>query len=68
MESLTPVSLVHFYDVRSRRIACGVRGADLRSSKHPRQVTCEPCVALIGERPQLGAVPDEAGSAAGAAP
>lgn len=63
MESLTPTALIHYYDTRSRQIACGVRGADLRSTKHPRQVTCESCVALVGERPQLAAVPGEADTA-----
>ncbi len=51
MEALRPASLVHFYDTRSRRIACGASGLDHRSTKHPRQVTCDACVALLGERP-----------------
>ena len=51
MEALTPASLVHFYDTRSRRIVCGVSGFDHRSTKHPRQVTCRACVAILGERP-----------------
>jgi len=50
MNALTPASLVHFFDVRSRRIVCGVSGFDHRSTKHPRQVTCQACVALLGER------------------
>jgi hypothetical protein len=51
MEALTPASLVHFFDTRSRRIACGVSGVDHRSTKHRRQVTCRACVAILGERP-----------------
>ena len=67
MEELTPASPVHFYDTRSHRIACGLRGFDQRSTKYPRLVTCRACVALLGERPSLAAA---AGSepTAGAAP
>lgn len=50
MDELTPVNVVHFFDTRSRTIACGATGQDRRSTKHPRQVTCQACVALIGER------------------
>jgi hypothetical protein len=56
MNSLKPAALVHFYDTRSRAIACGVGSFDHRSTKHPRQVTCHSCVELIGERPSLAAV------------
>jgi hypothetical protein len=68
MDELTPVSSpVHFYDTRSRQIACGVHGFDQRSTKYPRMVTCHACVALLGQRPSLagaaGSVPT-----AGAAP
>jgi hypothetical protein len=69
MEALTPVSLVHFYDTRSRRIACGVSGFDHRSTKHRRQVTCPACVALLGERPSLAEAPGpDSDASAGAAP
>ncbi|GAO04736.1 hypothetical protein [Anaeromyxobacter sp. PSR-1] len=44
----TPASLVHFYDTRTHAIACGAEGPDRRSTKHPRQVTCQSCVALSG--------------------
>jgi hypothetical protein len=67
MDSLTPVALVHFYDTQAHRIACGVNGYDHRSTKHPRQVTCQACVALLGERPFLSHAADPGGSA-GAAP
>ncbi len=50
---LTPTSVIHFYDTRTHRIACGASGNDRRSTKHPRQVTCQACVALIGERASL---------------
>ncbi len=59
MESLTPASLVHFYDTHSHRIACGVRGFDQRSTKHPRQVTCKACVGVIAERSRLTTAQDE---------
>jgi hypothetical protein len=44
----TAVSKVHFYDTHTRTIACGLRGFDHRSTKHPRQVTCGPCVERLG--------------------
>ncbi len=65
---LTPTALVHFYDTRSHRIACGVSGLDHRSTKHARQVTCRACVALLGERPFLAPVADPAASGAAGAP
>ena len=64
---LTPVSLVHYYDTQAHRIVCGVSGRDHRSTKHPRQVTCQACVALLGERPFASGAADPAGTA-GAAP
>lgn len=66
MEALTPASLVHFYDTHSRRIVCGVSGFDHRSTKHPRQVTCQACVALIGKRPSLAEAPGSDASAGAA--
>ncbi len=54
MDALTPASLVHFDDTNARRIACGVSAFDHRSTKHARQVTCQACVALLGERPFAG--------------
>jgi hypothetical protein len=53
MNALIAASPVHFYDTRSRSIACGARGLDHRSTKHPRQVTCQACVALLGARASL---------------
>ncbi len=67
MEGLTPASLVHFYDTHAHKIACGVSSVDHRSTKHPRQVTCEACIALLGERPSHAMAPG-ADPAAGAAP
>jgi hypothetical protein len=66
VNDLTPISLIHFYDTRTRRIACGVSGSDHRSTKHPRQVTCRACVALLGERPSLAGLVGEEASAGGA--
>jgi hypothetical protein len=56
MDALTPASLVHFYDTNLRRIACGASRSDHRSTKHARQVTCQACIALLGERPFVGGV------------
>jgi hypothetical protein len=66
MEELTPAALVHFYDTHTRRIVCGVSGADHRSTKHPRQVTCQACIAHLGQRTSLAAAGSDA--TAGAAP
>lgn len=44
-------SVVHFYDTRTHGILCGVRGAENRSTKHARGVTCHACVGLLAERP-----------------
>jgi hypothetical protein len=65
MDDLIPASLVHFYDTRIRRIACGVSGYDHRSTKHARQVTCQACVALLGQhRSQAAESAAEASAAA----
>lgn len=56
---LMPTSLIHFYDTSTHRIACGASGQDHRSTKHPRQVTCQACVALIGERAAGASAPAE---------
>jgi hypothetical protein len=67
MDALTPAVLIHFYDTRSHAIACGAHGVDVRSTKHARQVTCDACVALLGERASLagaaGAEPSPGASA-----
>jgi hypothetical protein len=54
MEALTPASLVHYYDTRLRRILCGVRGFEQRSSKHSREVTCQACIGLLGKQLSAG--------------
>lgn len=66
MEGLTPAAVIHFYDTRTHHIACGVSGFDHRSTKHPRQVTCQACVALIAERQSLPTATDAEASAFGA--
>jgi hypothetical protein len=58
-------SAVHFYDVDARAIACGVRGADHRSTKHPRGVTCEACLEHL-ERREPSAARMSEGAASGA--
>jgi hypothetical protein len=66
MDSLIPVALVHFYDTSLHRIVCGKRGAEHRSTKHARSVTCDACLGLLRERPTLAA-PNEAVEPAGGA-
>jgi hypothetical protein len=51
MSELNAASIIHFYDTRTRRILCGVRGAEHHSTKHPRSVTCHFCVGLLSDRP-----------------
>jgi hypothetical protein len=63
MEALTNTPLVHFFDTRLRRILCGLRGFEHRSTKHSRAVTCQACVGLLGTRP-MTAGPAEADTAA----
>jgi hypothetical protein len=67
MEALTPISLVHYYDTRLRRILCGLRGFEHRSSKHSREVTCQACIGLLGKQPSAGA-PTASDAPPGAAP
>jgi hypothetical protein len=38
--------MVHYFDVETRRIACGVAGLE-RSTKHVRGVTCPACLELL---------------------
>jgi hypothetical protein len=54
---LTAASVVHFFDTSTHRILCGVRGAEHRSTKHSRGVTCHACVGLLAERPMRDAGP-----------
>jgi hypothetical protein len=53
MDALEPNTAIHFYDTNTRGIACGVRGPEYRSTKHPRGVTCHRCLALIGKQATL---------------
>lgn len=67
MNELNAASVIHFYDTRTRGIACGVRGAEHHSTKHPRSVTCRVCVGVIADRVARGAdaahgAPDQASS------
>jgi hypothetical protein len=57
MNALTPTSVVHYFDTRTHGILCGVHGADHRSTKHSRSVTCHACVGLLRERPAMPAAP-----------
>ncbi len=69
MDELAPVSVIHFYDVRSRETLCGLRGFEHRSTKYARGVTCPACVGLLHERLAPDAHPGEddgRGSAASA--
>ena len=51
MNSVTSMALVHYFDTHLRRILCGLRGSEHRSTKHSRGVTCEACIGLLGTRP-----------------
>ncbi len=55
MPELIAASVIHFYDTRTHGILCGVHGAEHRSTKHPRGVTCHACVGLLGDRRALDA-------------
>ena len=57
MDALTSSTPMHFYDTRLHEIACGVRGAQHRSTKHARFVTCAACIALAGKRSAEAARP-----------
>jgi hypothetical protein len=62
MSDLMAVSVIHFYDTSTHGILCGVRGAEHRSTKHARGVTCSACVGLLADRPlrDAGAAPEAA--------
>lgn len=51
MDDLIAASPVHYFDTSLHRIACGVRGADHRSTKHSRDVTCDACLGLLRDQP-----------------
>jgi hypothetical protein len=63
MDALTPTSVIHYFDTRTHAILCGVRGAEHRSTKHSRGVTCHSCVGMLRDRPALAHDAD-AGAAA----
>jgi hypothetical protein len=42
-------------ETRTRGILCGVRGAEHRSTKHSRGVTCRACVGLLDAQRALDA-------------
>jgi hypothetical protein len=67
MDNVIPVALVHFYDTSLHRILCGKRGAEHRSTKHARGVTCDACLGLLRERPTLAAASEAVEPAGGAA-
>ncbi len=50
MDELNTIPIVHYFDTQLHRILCGVRGADHRSTKHARGVSCPTCVGLMGSR------------------
>jgi hypothetical protein len=58
---LIAAAVIHFYDTRTHGILCGVRGAEYRSTKHSRGVTCRACVGLLDARRALdGGTADDA--------
>ena len=52
MNGTTGKRVVHSYDVATRRILCGVAGAD-RSTKHASGVTCAICRELLPGAPRV---------------
>ncbi len=62
MSELTAASVIHFYDTGTHGILCGVRGAEHRSTKHSRSVTCHACIGLLADRPALAAQAAQASS------
>jgi len=71
MDTLTPESVIHFYDIRLRETLCGLRGFEHRSTKHAHGVTCAKCVGLLQERQpppaasKTGAPPSDTATAPG---
>ena len=51
MDELNTTPIVHYFDTELHRILCGVRGADHRSTKHARGVSCQACVGLMAKHP-----------------
>ena len=47
MDATMTAAEIHYYDTAERRILCGLRGFDHRSTKHARGVTCRTCVGLL---------------------
>ena len=41
---------IHHYDTARHRILCGSPGVEDHSTKHPRRVTCDACLALLREQ------------------
>lgn len=50
MDATSNAAEIHYYDTEERRILCGLRGFDHRSTKHARGVTCQACVGLLARR------------------
>jgi hypothetical protein len=59
VEDQVPVTVIHFYDVRTRETLCGLRGFEHRSTKHPHGVTCPACVRLLDQRSAPEGAPGE---------
>ncbi len=50
MDALTLTAPIHYYDTSLRRIACGLRVSENRSTKHSRNVTCTACIGLLARQ------------------
>lgn len=66
MDALTLAAPVHYYDTSLRRILCGLRVSEHRSTKHSRNVTCTACLGLMG-RTLAAPAPAATGSPPGVA-
>lgn len=54
---------MHYYDTHLHGIPCGAKGADVRSTKHARGVTCRSCLQALRDKPPVESAPAEASGA-----
>jgi hypothetical protein len=51
MATTASPDLVHYFDTKRHLLLCGAGGFELRSTKHPRGVTCAVCIELLAAKP-----------------
>jgi hypothetical protein len=60
MATTASPDLVHYFDTKRHLLLCGAGGFELRSTKHPRGVTCPACVELLAAKSTTAeAAPEE---------